>query len=511
LHFFMTVSSLSKGRSIAAVAVVALILSSTTFILYDKVSQGTTDGFFRQGLREFESSNFGTASDLFNRSYLSYLAARDHNGALTSYNMMVRSDEVLFDYCLDRPQAEKVLADTFPGVPQSERNSWLDNESIEKIMTDGQERFYGDIAKNLAFRNLTLLHQLMDAPGPNMVKEMMKEVLEADANRTGTYFNPVNYTSNGTLTMQREDLPATGTLSIWIPAPIETASQTNVTLLSVQPNAWVKTIPSPHDGLGQIYLETSLDNLTSDLVVSVVYSLTVFQKHFDIDPAAAGEYDKSSTEYITYTASQDNIRITPEISAEAKAVVGNETNPYRQARLLYDYVTGNITYSFMPHFTLAALGIPESEYVRVHRYGDCGAQSLYYSALLRSLGVPARACGGFQTFHNGTGTHFWAEFYLPAYGWVPVDVTAADMMDWIPASAITDQERATYKQFYFGNLDRMRYVIQNDEDVTLTPIPAMTNPFPPTFQNAIGSCTTLEPGLPLKVMMGWSLVVTARP
>lgn len=502
-------SSLSKSQAFAAVAVVVLLLSSTTFILYDKTSQRTPEGLFQEGVKEFERSNYATASGLLNRSYQMFISAGEREKALQPLDWKLRADRILLEYGLDRSQAEELLAETFPWVPEHERNTWLDDPSLEKIVSDGQVRYFGSIANNIAYRNLTLYHQWKDHSGPDTLKTMMAAILDADANRTGTYFNPVNYTANGVLTMERKDLPTTGTLAIWIPAPIETASQVNVAVLTAQPNAWIKTTSPADSDIGQIYLEVPLDGLTEDVVINVSYSLTVYQKHFTVDPSAVGAYDHSSADYITYTASHDNILITPEIVAEAKAVVGDEKNPYQQAKLLYDYVVGNITYSFMPHITLSALGIAESEYVRIHRYGDCGAQSIYYSALLRSLGVPARADGGYQTFGGGTGSHFWAEFYLPNYGWVPVDVTAADAMDWITTSAATDQERALYKQYYFGNLDHLRYVIQNDVDVALSPLPDMPMPITAAFQNPMASCPTSDQDVPLMAMMYWDFKITA--
>lgn len=502
-------SSLSKGQALAAVAVVALLLSSTTLILYDKVSQTTPDGLFRQGLREFESSNYGAASELLDRSSQMYDAAGDHDNAVRSLNWKLKADRILLEYSLDRNGAEALLAQTFPWVPENERNSWLDNASIEKIVSDGKELFFGQIADNIAYRNLTLYHQWKDHAGPDALHTMMIGILDADTNRTGTFFNPMNYTANGVLTVERADLPSTGTLAIWIPAPIDTASQVDVTVLTALPSAWIKTTSSPDCEIGQIYLEVPLDGLTDDVVVNVSYSLMVYQKHFTVDPSTVGVYDRSSADYITYTASHDNILVTPEIAAEAKTVVGEETNPYLQAKLLYDYVVGNITYSFMPHITLSALGSSESEYVRLHRYGDCGAQSMYYCALLRSLGVPARADGGYQTFGGGTGSHFWAEFLLPNGDWVPVDVTAADAMDWISTAAATAQDRAQFKQYYFGNLDHLRYIIQNDVDVALSPLPGSPMPITAAFQNPTLCCLDSPNDLPLVGMVNWSFKITA--
>jgi len=51
-------------------------------------------------------------------------------------------------------------------------------------------------------------------------------------------------------------------------------------------------------------------------------------------------------------------------------------------------------------------GMPESEYVHTYKRGDCGAQSMYLSALCRSVGIPARTTGGFQIFSGTPAGHF---------------------------------------------------------------------------------------------------------
>ena len=42
---------------------------------------------------------------------------------------------------------------------------------------------------------------------------------------------------------------------------------------------------------------------------------------------------------------------------------------------------------------------------------------MYFAALCRSIGIPARAVGGYQMIQGFAGTHFWAEYYLEGYGW----------------------------------------------------------------------------------------------
>ena len=56
--------------------------------------------------------------------------------------------------------------------------------------------------------------------------------------------------------------------------------------------------------------------------------------------------------------------------------------------------------------------------------GDCGNLSSIYISLLRCQGIPARHVVTINT--NGEG-HVWAEFYLERHGWIPVDVTMAQV------------------------------------------------------------------------------------
>ncbi len=100
-------------------------------------------------------------------------------------------------------------------------------------------------------------------------------------------------------------------------------------------------------------------------------------------------------------------------------------------------------------------------------HGDCGTQSMLFAAFCRSLGIPARAIGGYQMVIAETpGTHFWAEYYLPGYGWVPNDVTIAEVADWV---VIPEEKRTAFKDYYAANLDSARFVIQKNVDVPMDP------------------------------------------
>jgi len=129
---------------------------------------------------------------------------------------------------------------------------------------------------------------------------------------------------------------------------------------------------------------------------------------------------------------------------------------------------------------------------------------MYFSAMCRSLGIPARSTGGFQLFHHQIGSHFWAEIYLPNYGWIPVD-TSFGQLGLFP-KGVTDEERKTFIDFCFGNLDNMRFIVQKDVDVPLIPPVNSSDMLPLVVQ-----FPTVEYSLPtgeipaLTVLEGWSI------
>ncbi|MFU1825049.1 transglutaminase-like domain-containing protein, partial [Enterococcus faecium] len=81
-----------------------------------------------------------------------------------------------------------------------------------------------------------------------------------------------------------------------------------------------------------------------------------------------------------------HIRFTPYLRNLADEIVGDESNPLKKARLIYDFVTTKIHYSFMrEYFTISNI----SEYAATNLKGDCGVQAILFITLCRIAGIPA--------------------------------------------------------------------------------------------------------------------------
>jgi transglutaminase-like putative cysteine protease len=387
-------------------------------------------------------------------------------------------------------QMKELLLREFSTVPPSRIDGWFaDGVSLEHITIDGAKRYLSNppIVENIRYRNLDLY--LGD--NGNFIEWLMTNYVNQQRPGPFTvYSNPKTFHAQGTLAMPRAKLPATGTLRLWIPLPITTGPQQSVTVNAVTPAAYLKVPPGGED-LGLAYMEVPLAELAGDLNISVEFTFTHSEQHFSIDPAMVGAYDTTASEYIRYTRSYGNTAVTPDIHATALRVIGGETNPYMAAKKLYDYVIDHITYS-LPPATLWPYGDPASIYVHTNRIGDCGCQSMYFTALCRSIGIPARTTGGKQMLNHGTyADHFWAEFYLPNYGWVPVDTSIAQLEHY--ARNLSADVRIAFRNYFFGHQDNLRLVIQKDVDIPVSPqLTGGILYIPGAIQNPDGTCDTMD-------------------
>ena len=225
-----------------------------------------------------------------------------------------------------------------------------------------------------------------------------------------------------------------------------------------------------------------------------------------IDPAKVGRYNTSDPVYQKYTASGWNIAVTPELVETARGIVGNETNPYRQAQKIYWYVISH-PYSLVPHDRLNAMGMPESEYMLTTGFGDCGTQSMYFAALCRAVGIPARS----------TGAGRWSPatraptsgLVLPAR--LRLDTQRRDRCRGGRMVVQCNRYRtaAVPAGTYSENLDPYRYIIQKDVDIPLVPDPGnATTSHVGALQSPKVVCDTCTTDPELGMLNDWKVTLT---
>jgi hypothetical protein len=430
------------------------------------------------------AAEYERAFALFEKEGKTAQAARARDAAQSVMFVQVTYPDLKAD-------VEKKLADMYPQVAQRERAGWVSNGELERMTWDGKVHYFNQAAENIATRHFDVAYQ--NTTKAETIAQLVRTISSSStvgAAAWQPYSNPMTWLGTESVNVPRSALPKTGLLKLWFPLPVETGPQDSVSVKSVTPDTWLKQPPSTNAALSDAYFEVPLDKLAGDLNISVQFQFTHYQENFKVDPSNVGTYDRASALYSQYTRSYGNTYISEDIRQTAEKVAGGEKNPYLAAKKLYDYILKEIKYSYMPHMAAWPRGERESVYVHRLKRGDCGAQSMYFSALCRALGIPTRTTGGWQLFTGNFAGHFWAEFYLPNYGWIPVDPTAADISDW--TNKITEQERTAFKQFYFGNQDPLRCNVQLDVDEATVPPVKGEVLVPLALQNVAGTCSTMK-------------------
>lgn len=216
---------------------------------------------------------------------------------------------------------------------------------------------------------------------------------------------------------------------LWAALPIDHRGQT-VKIGEIYPEPAQIIYDSINGNAIVFWQETELENKEQ---MFFFYDFQVLAERVEtkIDPQKIIAYQKESEEYQKYTISEPWIEITPEIKEKAIEIVGKETNPYFQAKKIFDWVLENMDYEYPDVKERGA----EISFKKLK--GDCGEFSFVFSALCRAVNIPARTvtCIWFTT-----AGHVWAEILLPPYGWIPVDASVAQMMIPAGSKAISTEE-----------------------------------------------------------------------
>ncbi len=268
-------------------------------------------------------------------------------------------------------------------------------------------------------------------------------------------------------------------LKLWVPVPREWDSQKAVRIISAEPKPNAEYTDLEH-GNRMFYWDFGKEPEKSSYKVNLKYRLECYEVRAEIDPNKIGSYDITSKEYILYTRSTATVSITPKIRELARQAVGDEKNPYIQAKQIAEFSRNKIRYkqTFARGIkSLLDTAVRDEQSGEEYYSGACGQYNALFVAMCRSVGIPARAVAGFvgyrpwmrasdltkpfselDTMQSPDGLyggqhyasmspHVWSEFYLPNYGW-------------IPAETMGDQ---------LGYWDNMRLIMHKGRDVKIGP------------------------------------------
>jgi len=141
----------------------------------------------------------------------------------------------------------------------------------------------------------------------------------------------------------------------------------------------------------------------------------------------------------------------------AEEVTDGRTSALDKVQAIYDYTVDNLKYDKSG----TGWGRGDIYYACDTKRGNCTDFHAVFIGFARAVGIPAKFAIGFPLpVDRGEGEiagyHCWAEFYLPGYGWVPVDTSEAN-------------KNPGKREYFFGAHDENRVEFTIGRDIVLSP------------------------------------------
>jgi transglutaminase-like putative cysteine protease len=198
------------------------------------------------------------------------------------------------------------------------------------------------------------------------------------------------------------------------------------------------------------YRGTTLFQLTNlDAVntagISMSYTVEVYTQETAVSPQSIRQESPSPMASL-FTLPSDLIPSEDErIKNLADTLIGREQNPYIKAQKIYEWLIRDGMIQDTP-LTGGAIEALEKNKADSYQAG------LLFCSLARAAGIPAIPVAGVLINRNrGTSRHYWAEFWIDGFGWVPLDPALG-----AGAAPGGFSLREDSPGWYFGNLDNQR-------------------------------------------------------
>lgn len=240
-------------------------------------------------------------------------------------------------------------------------------------------------------------------------------------------------------------------ITLRVPRPVVSSFQPFVEMNECVPEPLIADFNN--SVIHQIELQKSRQNQSYKQKFSQSFVVTTFCVETELNPRNVKAYDKERVLYRKSVAPDQLVESADSAVVEmARAIVGKESNPYLQARAVYDYMLAN--YTVLPGMRPSDSDPKE---LLSWKRGDAYDFAILYTAMLRSLGIPSLPVAGILVSPNESSesgvsvrNHWWSEFYIEGFGWIPVDVALGNGMEFDSFRAIPSNDVASY---YFGSID----------------------------------------------------------
>jgi hypothetical protein len=365
------------------------------------------------------------------------------------------------DFSMSEDDIKKSLIRYFPELNDSMLLKWEKDKSLEMRIIDGEKKYFRHADLNL-FR----LDKEAGSKRTERDGEVVNKLSDFYSEYSGTVIDKVKRSGMNiadekrfrvafSISLYPDAVPDGELVRCWLPFPaIHSQRQNEAKLLET--NCSTYQVAPPGTPQRTIYLEKNAKKGTSTLF-KVLFEFNTAAQWLNIDSERISFYDTTRSLYLENTKERPpHIVFSDEIASLSGRIVGNEKNPVRIVRKIFQWINDSITWaSALEYSTIKCI----PAYVLENHHGDCGMQSLLFITLARYNGIPAKWQSGWYMFPVKTNMHDWAEVYYEGVGWVPVN----------PSFGLIQSDDEQIKWFYTQGLDPFRLIVNEDFSRELYP------------------------------------------
>lgn len=351
------------------------------------------------------------------------------------------------------------IKEYIPDVSKSDLGRWEKSRALESKVIDGEKKYFKYAARNL-FRidkDCKVIwneHHYKNPNGTEPSEEKVeldkfnRKMMKTAQTSENRYLLSKRFRIKYSIDVDADAVPDGETVRCWIPFPREIEGrQTDIKLLVTEPSKY------------QLADKSKLQRTIYFEKLAVNNEKTQFFAEYEfINRGASVKIESENVKPVEINSEiapflqevPPHIVFSDELKKLSKQIIGSETNPYKIAQKLYEWIDTNIPWASAREYSTIR-NIPN--YCIKNMHGDCGIKALTFITLCRMNGVPARWQSGWEFQPPGhNNMHDWGMIYFEPYDWMPMDVDYGLRK--------TDDEK--FKWFYIGGMDSYRLIFNDD-------------------------------------------------
>ncbi|MBO8161051.1 MAG: transglutaminase domain-containing protein [Thermosipho sp. (in: Bacteria)] len=343
-------------------------------------------------------------------------------------------------YPYNKKEAIKLFKKLFKDVTTNDFENLLKHGYIDFRYIKGEQRFQERFHFNIGFS----LKQYKEKQKVRQTNQKMRKITNDAVLRLINSKSPKKFKVKARISIKRKE-PKNDSVLVWLPFPIGEFQQENVKILNTSHTYKISSNKSPQR---TIHFEGK-----DSEIFWVEFSYTISEW-----VSNSMKFSRPKPRKSDLSEKPPHILFTPYLGKILNTILKDtdKENDYITARKIYDYLSLNVSYSYVLPYALYD-NIPE--YVTTTFKGDCGFYAITFITLCRMAGIPAKWQSGWFVTPFGASPHDWALIYLKDTGWVPVDLSFGS----------SRRENEEMRLFYFTNLDGFRMFANLDFQADFTP------------------------------------------